>query len=159
VNAPVAQADPALRAIRLAIDMQAAIQSLVVDWRAKGHAIGFGVGIAMGPAIVGTVGYEGRIDYTAIGNAVNLASRLCGSANDGQILVDAVVAERVKDRIAIESLGVRFIKGYDDPLQVFAVARSNLRELDSQQQKTGRPVAAAGEEVRTSDQDKEGAQS
>ena len=137
VNAPVAQADPALRAIRLAIDMQAAVQSLVVGWRARGHAIGFGVGIAMGPAIVGTVGYEGRIDYTAIGNAVNLASRLCGSASDGQILVDAIVAERVKDRIAIEPLGVRFIKGYDDPLQVFVVARSNLHQSHAQQQRRG----------------------
>ena len=68
------------------------------------------------------------------------------------------LSPKEKDRIAIEPLGVRFIKGYDDPLQVFVVARSNLRELHSQQ-KTGRPVAAAGEEVRTSDQDKEGAQS
>jgi adenylate cyclase len=152
VNAPVAQADPALRAIRLAIDIQAAVQSLVVGWRAKGHEIGFGVGVAMGPAIVGTVGYEGRIDYTAIGNTVNLASRLCGSASDGQILVDAVVAERVKDRIAIEPLGVRFIKGYDDPQQVFVVARSNLRQSHSLPQKPGQPVAVAADEVRTSDQ-------
>jgi class 3 adenylate cyclase len=122
VNAPIAQADPPLRAVRLAIDMQAAVQSLVVGWHAKGHEIGFGVGVAMGPAIVGTVGYEGRIDYTAIGNAVNLASRLCGSAKDGQILVDAIVAEKVKDSVAIEPLGMRFIKGYDDPLPVFVVA-------------------------------------
>jgi adenylate cyclase len=156
VNAPVAQGDPALRAIRLAIDMQAAVQSLVGGWRAKGHKIGFGVGVAMGPAIVGTVGYEGRIDYTAIGNAVNLASRLCGSAKDGQILVDAVVAEKVKDSVAIEPLGMHFIKGYDDPLQVFVVARSNLRQSHSQRQKPRRPVAAAAE-VRTSDQDLEGA--
>ena len=62
--------------------MQAALQPLVAAWSAKGYAIGFGVGIAMGPAIVGTIGYEGRIDYTAIGNAVNLASRLCGLAKD-----------------------------------------------------------------------------
>ena len=124
VNAPVARENPALSGLRLAIDMQEAVQSLVVDWRAKGHAIGFGVGIAMGPAIVGTVGYEGRIDYTAIGSVINLASRLCGSANDTQILVDPVVAERVKDSIALESLGVRPIKGYDHPLRIFLVTRS-----------------------------------
>jgi class 3 adenylate cyclase len=129
VNAPVARANPALLAIRLAVDMQAAVQSLVVGWRAKGHAIGFGVGIAMGPAIVGTIGYEGRIDYTAIGSVVNLASRLCGSANDAQILVDPVVAEGVKDSIALESLGERPIKGYDHPLQVFVVARSEAAIL------------------------------
>ena len=48
--------------------MQAAVQSLADGWCAAGHAMGFGVGIAMGPATVGTVGYEGRLDYTAIGN-------------------------------------------------------------------------------------------
>jgi class 3 adenylate cyclase len=128
VNAPVARENPALSGLRLAIDMQEAVQSLVIGWRAKGHAIGFGVGVAMGPAIVGTVGYEGRIDYTAIGSVVNLASRLCGSANDTQILVDPVVAERVKDSIALDSLGMRRIKGYDHPLRVFLVARSDLRQ-------------------------------
>jgi adenylate cyclase len=121
VNAPVAHDNPALRGLQLAIDMQAAVQSLVVGWRAKGHAIGFGVGAAMGPAIVGTVGYEGRVDYTAIGSVVNLASRLCGIANDTQILTDPVLAEGAKDSIALESLGVRLIKGYDHPLQIFAV--------------------------------------
>jgi class 3 adenylate cyclase len=83
------------------------------------------MGIALGSAIVGTVGYEGRIDYTAIGSVVNLASRLCGLADDTQILVDPVVAEGVKDSIALESLGVRSIKGYDHPLQIFVVARTD----------------------------------
>jgi adenylate cyclase len=49
VNAPIARENPALRGLQLAIDLQAAVQSLVVGWRAKGHAIGFGLGIAMGP--------------------------------------------------------------------------------------------------------------
>jgi class 3 adenylate cyclase len=145
VNAPVARANPALRAIRVAIDMQAAVQSLKAGWCAKGHAIGFGVGIAMGPAIVGTVGYEGRIDYTAIGSVVNLASRLCDSANDGQILVDSTVAEAVKDRIAIEPLGRRLIKGYDHALRIFAVAGGDLGQLHSQERKAGLPVRATAE--------------
>jgi class 3 adenylate cyclase len=87
--------------------------------------MGFGVGIAMGPATVGTVGYEGRLDYTAIGSVVNLASRLCSSANDAQILVDAVIAERVKDGVALVPLGKRMIKGYDHALQVFTVAHGD----------------------------------
>jgi len=132
--------------------MQAAVQSLVVGWGAKGHAIGFGVGVAMGPAIVGTVGYEGRIDYTAIGNVVNLASRLCGSANDTQILVDPVVAERVKDNIALESLGVRPLKGYDHPLEIFVVAHSGLRQPHSQGREDRRLASAAADHVLTSDQ-------
>ena len=125
VNAPVARANPALHGLLLAIDMQAALQPLVAGWSAKGHAIGFGVGIAMGPAIVGTVGYEGRIDYTAIGSVVNLASRLCGLAKDTQILIDPVVAREVKGDIALVSLGERSIKGYDHPSQVFTVAYSS----------------------------------
>jgi adenylate cyclase len=124
VNAPIARDNPALRGLRLAIDLQAAVQSLVVGWRAKGHAIGFGMGIAMGPAIVGTVGYEGRLDYTAIGSVVNLASRLCAAAKDAQILIDPVVADGVKDSIALQSFGVRRIRGLEHPLQIFVLARS-----------------------------------
>ena len=88
VNAPVRCEDPAHCGIRLAIDMQAAVQSLANNWSAGGCTVGFGVGIAMGPATVGTLGYHGRLDYTAIGNVVNLASRLCSLADDAEILVD-----------------------------------------------------------------------
>ena len=121
VNAPVACEDPAHRGIRLAIDMQAAVQSLAGNWYADGCAMGFGVGIAMGPATVGTLGCHGRLDYTAIGNVVNLASRLCSLADDAQILVDPVVTEQVRDRIALASIGARPIKGFDDALEIFAV--------------------------------------
>ena len=125
VNAPVACENPALSGIRLAIDMQAAVQALAGTWNAGGCAMGFGVGIAMGPATVGALGYRGRLDYTAIGNVVNLASRLCSLADDAQILVDPVVTEHVKRRIGLASIGARDIKGYDRALEVFAVVRSD----------------------------------
>jgi adenylate cyclase len=124
VNAPVACENPAQRGIRLAIDMQAAVQSLANTWNARDCAIGFGVGIAMGPATVGTLGWHGRLDYTAIGNVVNLASRLCDLAEDAQILVDPVVTGHVKESTALASIGERAIKGYDRALEVFAVVRS-----------------------------------
>jgi adenylate cyclase len=126
VNAPVACDDPANHAVRLAIDLQVAVQSIAGKWCAAGHAIGFGVGIAMGTATVGTVGYEGRLDYTALGNVVNLASRLCGLAKDAQILTDPVVAEKVRDTIPLVSVGKHIIKGYDQPLEMFAVAQSSM---------------------------------
>jgi adenylate cyclase len=88
--------------------------------------MGFGVGIAIGPAAVGTIGYEGRIDHTANANVVNLASRLCCGGDDTPMLVDAVVAKRVKQSIAPVCFGERTIKGYDHPLQVFAVERSEV---------------------------------
>jgi adenylate cyclase len=126
LNAPVACQNPEHSGIRLAIDMQATVQSLAHAWRDHGCAIGFGVGIAMGPATVGTLGYNGRLDYTAIGNAVNLASRLCGLADDNQILVDTVIAARVKESVPLTSIGERFIKGYDDAVEVFAVVPKDL---------------------------------
>ena len=121
VNAPIARENPVYHAVLLAIDLQMAVQELASSWSARGYTMGFGVGIAMGPAIVGTIGYEGRLDYTAVGNIVNLASRLCASADDRQILVDPVVAERAKDNFVLVSLGGRAIKGYDRALEVFAV--------------------------------------
>ncbi|QHO79034.1 adenylate/guanylate cyclase domain-containing protein [Bradyrhizobium sp. CCBAU 051011] len=126
VNAPVACQNPAQRGVRLAIDMQAAVQSLAGAWNAAGCAMGFGVGIAMGPATVGTLGWHERLDYTAIGNVVNLASRLCDLADDAQILVDPVVTEHVRDSIALASIGERTIKGYDHALEVFAVVRTGV---------------------------------
>jgi class 3 adenylate cyclase len=76
----------------------------------------------MGYATVGTVGYEGRMDYTAIGGVVNLASRLCGSAIDTQILLDPVLVDAVRDTIEVKDLGEVLIKGYDKPMSVFEVS-------------------------------------
>jgi len=76
----------------------------------------------MGQATVGTVGYEGRIDYTAIGSVINLASRLCGAAVDNQILLDPILAGAVGGAIGLDSIGELTIKGYDQPLRVFAVS-------------------------------------
>ncbi|MBB3903788.1 class 3 adenylate cyclase [Methylobacterium brachythecii] len=128
LNAPVRVTDPALAAARLAIDMQAAVQSLLVSWRGKGHQIGFGVGAAMGAATVGRIGYEQRYDYTAIGPVVNLAARLCASAADGQILVDVSLADSLGGRVTIASLGSRPLKGLKDDVPVFSVSDGVPRE-------------------------------
>ena len=89
--------DPALRGVQMAAGDAGGGAAADVRWRARGHAIGFGMGLAKGPATVGRIGYEGRSDYTAIGNVVNLASRICGVAEDGQILIDAAVAAEIGD--------------------------------------------------------------
>lgn len=122
VNAPVPVAEPALRAVDMVIEMQRSVQELIVGWRTHGHRIGFGVGLAMGPATVGRIGYESRFDYTAIGSVVNLASRLCASAADREILADAKVAEAVIGKRALIRLGVRPLKGYDEELPVFGIS-------------------------------------
>ena len=76
----------------------------------------------MGPATVGRIGYESRFDYTAIGSVVNLASRLCASAADQEILVDTKAAEAVGGRRAVVLLGTRPLKGYDGELPVFGIS-------------------------------------
>jgi adenylate cyclase len=122
VNAPVPVEEPALRAVDLAVEMQRSVQELIVGWRKRGYQIGFGVGLASGSATVGRIGYESRFDYTAIGSVVNLSARLCASAADREILMDAEVAEAVKDKRMVKGLGNRTMKGYDDAMPVFAIA-------------------------------------
>src|SRR5438477_5580957 len=94
-NDPVPCPDPALRAVRLAVDMRDAAASLARSWTARGHEIGFGVGIAQGYATLGRIGFEGRFDYTAIGTVTNVAARLCAEAKGGQILVTQRVAAAI----------------------------------------------------------------
>jgi len=121
VNAPVACPEPALRAAEMAVDMQKGVQGLIIEWRLRGHDLGFGVGLAMGPATVGRIGYEGRAEYTAIGNVVNLAARLCASADDRQILAEGAVADALGKQIPFVSLGTRALKGYAEALPVYSI--------------------------------------
>ncbi|TAJ85878.1 adenylate/guanylate cyclase domain-containing protein [Reyranella sp.] len=121
LNAPVSCSDPALRAVNMAIDMQRSVQKFLVSWRALHPRLGFGVGLAMGPATVGRIGSEGRLNYTAIGNVVNLASRLCSSAEDSEILIDRIAAKAIGSSASLVELDARVLKGFDQPVPVFAV--------------------------------------
>ncbi len=120
VNAPVSCPDPALQAVNMACDMQQRVQNLLESWRALDHQLGFGVGLAMGPATVGRIGSEGRLDYSAIGNVVNLAARLCANAADAEILLDRAAASAVHTHVPLIELGMRTFKGFDQPVAVFS---------------------------------------
>ncbi|NOJ40968.1 HAMP domain-containing protein [Bradyrhizobium sp. WSM 1791] len=122
VNAPVTVEDPALRAVDLAMEMQKSVQALIAGWQSRGYHVGFGVGLASGPATVGRIGYQDRLDYTAIGSVVNLAARLCASAADREILLDAEVAADVRGKRPLEDLGGRQIKGFDEAIPVFGIS-------------------------------------
>src|SRR5271167_2823448 len=104
-NDPVPCPDPALRAVRLAVAMREAVGSLASSWAARGHEIGFGVGIAQGYATLGRIGFADRFDYSAIGTVTNLAARLCDEARDGQILVTRRIAGAIDKVAEFESLG------------------------------------------------------
>ena len=123
LNAPMPRPEPALLGVRMVLEMQAAVQDLITRWRARGHAIGFGAGLAKGTATVGRIGYEGRLDYTAIGTVVNLASRLCASAEDGQILIDPAAAAEIRHSMPLAALGTRALRGFAEPVAVFSVTQ------------------------------------
>jgi len=117
-NDPMPCPDPAARAARLALEMRDAVARLVPVWTKRGHELGFGIGMAQGYATLGRIGFEDRFDYTAIGSVVNLASRLCSEAGDGQILASGRLASSVEDIAEIEDLGERTLRGMARPVAV-----------------------------------------
>src|SRR5207302_6777432 len=99
----------------------AAIGSLTENWSRLGQDLGFGVGIAHGFATLGTIGFEGRFDYAAIGTVSNVASRLCDKAKPGQILISSRVLMAVEDAVAVEPIGEFALKGIRRPLAAYNV--------------------------------------
>jgi class 3 adenylate cyclase len=120
-NDPVPLPNPALAAVTMALDMRVAIGALVEKWRRLGHDLGFGIGIAHGYATLGTIGFEGRFDYAAIGTVSNVASRLCDEAQPGQILISPRVLIAVEDAVQVEPAGEFTLKGIRRPLAVYNV--------------------------------------
>jgi GAF domain-containing protein len=120
-NDPVPVENPALQAVLMALEMREAIGALTETWRRWGHEIGFGIGIAHGFATLGTIGFEGRFDYAAIGTVSNVASRLCDEAKPGQILISPRVLTKVESAVKVEPVGEFELKGIRRPLAAYNV--------------------------------------
>jgi adenylate cyclase len=120
-NDPVPVDNPALQAVLMALDMREFIGALIKRWRRLGHDLGFGIGIAHGFATLGTIGFEGRFDYAAIGTVSNVASRLCDEAKPGQILISPRVLMAVEDAVTVEAVGEFALKGIRRPLAAYNV--------------------------------------
>jgi class 3 adenylate cyclase len=120
-NDPVEVPNPAERAIRMAIAMRECVTGLAVGWRKRGWELALGVGIAQGFATIGAIGFEGRLDYGAIGTVTNLAARLCGEAKGGQILVSSRVAAAVESMIDAEDVGALTLRGLARPVPTWSV--------------------------------------
>ena len=127
-NDPIPVDNPALQAVLMAIDLRAAIGALIEKWRKLGHEIGFGIGIAHGFATLGTIGFEGRFDYAAIGTVSNVASRLCDEAKPGQILISPRVLMAVEKDISVEPVGDFALKGIRRPLTAYNVLASKAAD-------------------------------
>jgi class 3 adenylate cyclase len=120
-NAPVPVPEPALQSVKMALEMRAALSVLIDKWRRLGHDLGFGIGISHGYATLGTIGFEGRFDYAAIGTVSNVASRLCDEAQPGQILISPRVLLAVENAVTVEKAGEFELKGIRRPLEVHNV--------------------------------------
>jgi adenylate cyclase len=120
-NDPVPVENPSLQAVLMALEMRGAIGALTESWRRWGHDIGFGIGVAHGFATLGTIGFEGRFDYAAIGTVSNVASRLCDEAKPGQILISPRVLTKVEADVTVESAGEFVLKGIRRPLAAYNV--------------------------------------
>jgi adenylate cyclase len=120
-NDPVPVENPALQAVLMALEMRDTIGALTDKRLRLGHDIGFGIGIAHGFAALGTIGFEGRFDYAAIGTVSNVASRLCDEAKPGQILISPRVLMAVEDSIEVQGVGEFALKGIRRPLAAYNV--------------------------------------
>ena len=120
-NDPLPTPEPAKLAVEMAVVLRKTAAGVVSAWLRRGHAIGFGVGIAQGYATLGQIGFAERMDYTAIGTVTNVAARLCGEAKHGQILVGQRVAAAVEGAASLEEIGNLSLKGLSQPIAVYNV--------------------------------------
>ncbi len=121
-NDPLPVADPAARAARMALAIQAEVRELARGWARRGYDLTMGIGIAQGFATIGAIGFPGRIDYGAIGTVTNLAARLCGEARGDEILISQRVRSLVDGHgIAVEAAGELALKGFHRPVPAYRV--------------------------------------
>jgi adenylate cyclase len=120
-NDPIPCPDPALRAIKLALDLEQPMRNLTTQWRSHGFDVGYGVGIALGYATLGLAGIEHRREYTAIGTVMNLAARLSDTARDSEVLLDKRAAGAVMDDVEVEETDLLALPGFPRPVSAFRV--------------------------------------
>lgn len=120
-NDPVPQPDHEVRAVRMAVAMRERFEAMNVAWRRRGYDLGFGVGMAVGHATLGRIGFDGRYDYAAIGTVVIMASRLCSEARPGQILINQRGYSAVEDVVYGEPIGELTLKGFSRPVSAYNV--------------------------------------
>ena len=124
LNDPVEIPEPAVKAGKMALEMQVRFQDLNKIWQQRDYSLSMGIGIAQGVATIGAIGFEGRRDYAAIGSVTNLAARLCSEAGGGQILISSVVAGNIERAVQVLSIGELVLKGFPEPVACHEIAGS-----------------------------------
>jgi class 3 adenylate cyclase/DNA-binding CsgD family transcriptional regulator/HAMP domain-containing protein len=140
-NDPVPCPDPAARAIRMALAMRERANKQTASWRQRGHSLAFVGGVAMGYATLGTIGFEGRLDYAAIGTVTNQASALCAHASAGQILAGERVISAVWELVQTENVAD------DGPMEPAAYTVLGLKGSSPDKLAETGPLSAREQEV------------
>ena len=109
------------KAVRMALRVRERVGQLCAVWRRWGYDLDLGIGIALGFASVGTIGFEGRYDYAAIGPVTNLASRLSAHAAPGQILISQRLYSSIQATVAAEPVGNLTLGGFHGPVPAYSV--------------------------------------
>ncbi len=120
-NDPVMVPNPVERALHMTVGMRESIDDLAARWRSRGHDLHIGIGVAHGYATIGAIGFEGRLDYGAIGTVTNLAFRLCAEAPAGHILISQRVYAAAGDLVDAEPVGELPLKGFQRPVPAYTV--------------------------------------
>jgi adenylate cyclase len=120
-NDPVPVPNPAERAVRMSLAIRDSVARMCEEWNKRGIELSLGIGIAQGYATIGAIGFEGRLDYGAIGTVTNLAARLCGEAAGGQILVSQRVHASVEGLAHAEPGETLALKGFQRPIVSYRV--------------------------------------
>jgi adenylate cyclase len=120
-NDPMLVPNPAERALRMGVAMRERVTDISIGWRKHGYDLGLGIGIAQGFATIGAIGFEGRLDYGAVGTVTNLAARLCGEAKSGQILTNRKTLSEIEQWVEAEPVGELRLKGFANPILAFSI--------------------------------------
>jgi adenylate cyclase len=120
-NDPIPCEDHAQHATLMALEMRDRVKELRGAWLKKGYNLDLGVGIAAGYATLGTMGFEGRMDYGTVGNLPNLAARLCAEAKGGQILTDQKTMSRLEHAFEAEPIEQLSLKGIARPVLAYNI--------------------------------------
>lgn len=120
-NDPTPVPDHQAAAVGAGLAMRERFADLAIQWRKRGYELGLGIGIAVGYASLGRIGFEGRYDYGAVGNVVITASRLSDAAADGEVLVSQRLFAALEDRLEVEELAPITLKGFSRSVPVYAV--------------------------------------
>jgi class 3 adenylate cyclase len=120
-NDPIPCEQQAKKAVMMALEMRDRGKELRTGWLNKGYDLDLGIGLATGYATVGNFGFEGRMDYGAVGKVTNLTYRLCEEASGGQILTNRNTLSKIEDFVHAEPVAELQLKGFTHPVSAFNI--------------------------------------